>query len=125
MRSFVDVMKSPRLTVIDSGLGGIAGRTGMRWLRAYLSHPEYKPNEVVIIAGWDEFTKSGKPLEHVSVSLRRRCPTWDEMVMIKDIFWKDEEMVIQFHPPKSQYVNMHPNCLHLWRQPGWEPDMEW
>lgn len=56
--------------------------------------------------------------EHVSVSLPFRCPTWDEMCFIKDIFWGEEETVIQFHPPRSQYVNNHDFCLHLWKPIG-------
>jgi len=53
--------------------------------------------------------------EHVSVSTRRRCPNWIEMCFVKDLFWTDDECVIQFHPPRSEYVNNHPHCLHLWR----------
>lgn len=53
--------------------------------------------------------------EHVSVSLRNRCPNWKEMCFIKSLFWEEEDAVIQIHPPKSQYVNNHPYCLHLWR----------
>ena len=30
-------------------------------------------------------------------------------------FFEDEEEVIQYHPKKSQYVNLHENCLHMWR----------
>lgn len=56
------------------------------------------------------------PWEHVSVSLPSRCPTWEEMCRIKDIFWNDDEPVIQFHPPKSDYKNLHLFCLHLWRR---------
>jgi len=55
------------------------------------------------------------PWEHVSVSLRDRVPTWDEMCWVKDQFFDDEETVVQFHPPRSEYVNCHPFCLHLWR----------
>lgn len=59
--------------------------------------------------GWD----------HVSVSpcnrKRQACPTWDEMCAIKDMFFEPEETVVQYHPPKSDYVNNHPYCLHLWR----------
>lgn len=55
--------------------------------------------------------------EHVSVSTKNRCPTWAEMQMIKDVFWLPEELVLQFHPPQSVYVNTHENCLHLWRGP--------
>src|SRR5580658_4748259 len=43
--------------------------------------------------------------EHVSVSLAHRCPTWEEMCKIKDLFWDDEDVVVQFHPAKSEYVN--------------------
>lgn len=59
--------------------------------------------------GWD----------HVSVSpcnkKRQTCPTWEEMCAIKDMFFEPEECVVQYHPPKSQYVNNYPYCLHLWR----------
>lgn len=55
--------------------------------------------------------------EHVSVSRQSRCPTWPEMCKIKDLFWGEEETVIQYHPPKSEYVNIHPYCLHLWKPP--------
>lgn len=58
--------------------------------------------------------------EHVSVSLKHRCPTWGEMCFIKGVFWDDEEAVVQFHPKKSEYVNYHPYCLHLWKRRGHE-----
>lgn len=54
--------------------------------------------------------------EHVSVSCPDRCPTWDEMCFVKDVFWGEDEAVIQFHPPKSEYVNNHRYCLHLWKK---------
>lgn len=53
--------------------------------------------------------------EHVSVSLPNRCPTWIEMDHVKRLFWEDEDAVMQLHPPRSQWVNLHPFCLHLWR----------
>jgi hypothetical protein len=54
--------------------------------------------------------------EHVSVSLnKKRCPTWDEMCIVKNTFWDAEDCVVQFHPPKSEHVNNHPYVLHLWR----------
>jgi hypothetical protein len=56
-------------------------------------------------AGWD----------HVSVSLPDRPPTWEEMVAMKRLFFKDDEVVMQLHPAEKDYVNCHPNCLHLWR----------
>ncbi len=56
--------------------------------------------------GWD----------HVSVTAFGRCPTWDEMCATKRLFFRDDETVIQYHPPKHCYVNTHPHCLHLWRK---------
>lgn len=57
--------------------------------------------------GWD----------HVSMSLifENRAPTWREMCYLKDLFFREEETVLQYHPAKEDYVNYHPNCLHLWR----------
>lgn len=55
--------------------------------------------------GWD----------HLSVSLKTRCPTWGEMCHFKDMWFHREETVIQYHPPRSQYINHHPNALHMWR----------
>ena len=56
--------------------------------------------------------------EHVSVSLPNRIPTWTEMCFVKELFWDDSETVLQFHPPKSEYVNDMPFCLHLWKKSG-------
>lgn len=74
---------------------------------------------IVVAADGDE---SG--WEHVSAHVRYvngkgkqvlRTPTWEEMCQVKDWFWEPEEAVVQFHPPQSEYVNLHAHCLHLWR----------
>lgn len=76
----------------------------------------------------------GMGWQHVSITLTRtkqvpfrfshlpkrqesveRCPTWEEMSYIKSLFWDDTETVMQLHPPKSEHVNCHPYCLHLWK----------
>lgn len=58
--------------------------------------------------------------EHVSVKIhdrgKLRIPEWREMCAIKDIFWKDDECVVQYHPPKKDYVNFNPHVLHMWRK---------
>ena len=64
---------------------------------------------------------NGMGWEHVSITLRFKkstnfnCPSWEEMCYIKLIFWDDEDVVMQLHPKKSEYVNNHPYTLHLWR----------
>ena len=62
----------------------------------------------------------GLEWDHVSVVIknRKRAPTWDEMCFIKDLFFGENECVIQYHPKKSDYVNFNNYCLHLWRPQG-------
>lgn len=61
----------------------------------------------------------GQGWEHVSVHIteqgKNETPVWDEMCWIKNLFWDEDDCVIQYHPPKSEYVNNHKNTLHLWR----------
>lgn len=56
--------------------------------------------------------------EHVSVSKKRHPPNWAEMCWVKDLCWHDEDIVLQFHPSKSHYINNFSKCLHMWRQVG-------
>ena len=74
---------------------------------------------VISSTGCDEV-----PWEHVSIrigykkyhgKMAERIPTWEEMCMVKEIFWTEEETVMQLHPRTADYVNFHPCVLHLWR----------
>ena len=62
----------------------------------------------------------GMGWEHVSVHCRANkkdiTPTWEQMCFVKNLFWSDDDCVVQFHPPKSEYVNIHNHTLHLWKQ---------
>lgn len=60
---------------------------------------------------------NGAGWEHVSVAPFKQniVPTWDEMCHIKNLFFRENEAVIQIHPPKNENINMVKNCLHLWR----------
>lgn len=57
----------------------------------------------------------GQGWEHVSVSHETKIPSWKVMCEIKDMFFNTNEVVMQLHPRKKDYVNNHPNCLHLWK----------
>lgn len=103
MKPIEQIKNNHRLSIIKSFPEGFM---------ADLVHPNYKFKSVTIVASWNG------GWEHVSISMNKRCPTWDEMCMVKDIFWDEEECVIQYHPPKSVYVNNHPYCLHLWKKVG-------
>ena len=65
--------------------------------------------------------------EHVSVRAHKpakwctqrpeqsRVPTWREMAHVKGVCWDDDDVVMQLHPRRADYVNRHPHVLHLWR----------
>ena len=98
MKEFKEILSNPRISLGMRGMDGFSGTIAMpTWIGSVIcSHG----------AGWN----------HVSVSPFKKnyIPSWHDMTMIKDIFFNDEEAVIQIHPPKSQYVNNMDNCLHLW-----------
>ena len=39
------------------------------------------------------------------------------MCVIKDCFWNEDEVCMQLHPAKKDYVNNHNYCLHIWKIP--------
>lgn len=90
------------------------------------SDSSYGNNGAFIIDGNDSpygtklniVASDGGGWEHVSVDAGKRCPTWDEMCFVKDLFWRRDETVIQYHPAEDDYVNMHATTLHLWKPVG-------
>lgn len=100
MRTREEIEKSTRLAFELKDQRGCMGTIVLpRWQGSF-------------VCGYDE-----NGWEHVSVAPYKRSitPSWDDMCMVKDIFWGEEEEAIQIHPKKSKYVNIVENCLHLWR----------
>lgn len=53
--------------------------------------------------------------EHIVLYFKERCPTYEEISEVKELFWEKDEIAIQVHPPKSEYININKFALHLWR----------
>lgn len=104
------VPEKHRLTRGRLGTDASYGNNGVFFIPTRPGKPPFK-----VIAS------DGEGWEHVSASLPDRCPTWDEMCVIKSLFWDDEDCVMQLHPPRSQWISNHPYCLHLWRPTGVHP----
>jgi hypothetical protein len=105
MKDFNQILEEYKNNVVETGEDGAAFKFMIRD-RAMKKDIGFMWVIVSFGGGWD----------HVSVSLsENRCPRWDEMCLVKDMFFEPEETVVQYHPAKSQYVNNHPLCLHLWR----------
>lgn len=57
--------------------------------------------------------RDGRVWHHVSMARRTRMPEWEELTALKRAFVGDREAYVVL-PPEKRYVNIHPNCLHLW-----------
>lgn len=93
-------------------------------IRQMLSSDNSYGNNGFFIWPWKGFqircqASDMKEWEHVSVTIDRNwCPTWQIMCLVKNRFWDEDDTVMQLHPPKSENIDNHPYCLHLWRPTG-------
>ena len=105
MKNIEEIKKTPNLFIeAETKNDGMGGKyydkyTG-KWLNFIFSYQ----------MGW----------EHLSVSMPSRTPTWNQMCIMKDIFWNKNEACVEYHPREEDYVNNHKHCLHIWR-PTHEP----
>lgn len=100
MKSLEEIRKTPNLVIEaeaeNDGMGGkYYDRVNNKWLNFIFSYQ----------MGW----------EHLSVSMPSKTPSWEQMCMMKDVFWNKDEACVQYHPKEEDYVNMHQHCLHIWK----------
>jgi hypothetical protein len=50
---------------------------------------------------------------HLSISTEKEIPTYEELKQARYQFIPDDAFMAQIFPPKSDFVNAHPYCLHL------------
>lgn len=60
---------------------------------------------------------------HISVSRKDRYPTWDEIIQIKERLAGLDSEWVMIMPPSLEYVNLHPNCFHIYSKERMR--MEW
>lgn len=92
---------------------------------AYGNNGAFRPQALIPGRELWIIASDGMSWEHVSVHAANAhnksfVPCWDEMCYVKEVFWDPEDVVMQLHPARSEYVNAHPAVLHLWRPIGQE-----
>lgn len=99
MKTIEDIKLNNRLIVGNIGIDGGQGE---------IHFPHWTGSVI-----WS----NGGGWDHVSVAPYRRniLPSWEDMCRLKDMFFYDDEAVVQYHPAKSEYVNNLSNCLHIWK----------
>lgn len=56
----------------------------------------------------------GPRLWHLSISREERYPGWDEIKSAREAFLPLGLTFVMYFPRLDEYVNVHPNCFHLW-----------
>lgn len=97
MKEISEIRKDKRLLIASNAEDGISGFITIRG------------QNFVFVCSW------GGGWDHVSVSHRNRCPSWNEMCEVKDMFFRKDECCVEYHPSEKDYVNVHPYCLHIWK----------
>lgn len=67
------------------------------------------------LTGWEHASACFLKPSGYRGKVRAVPPSWDQMAMVKDLFWKRDECCVQYHPPEEDYVNHCEGALHIWR----------
>jgi hypothetical protein len=51
---------------------------------------------------------------HLSIASPARYPSWDEILRVRNWYFPEEMEVVMVLARRSEYVNLHPTCFHLW-----------
>lgn len=100
MKSIEEIKKTPNLFIeAEAENDGMGGKYYDKYSGKYLNFIfSYQ-------LGW----------EHLSVSMPHKTPSWEQMCQMKNIFWGEDEVCVEYHPRKEDYVNNHEHCLHIWK----------
>jgi len=77
--------------------------------------------KLLLVLGSVEEKDDGKKWLHISVSHRRRMPSYEEMCYVKKHWIGDEHKAIEVHAPVEEHFNFHEHCRHLWCCLGEDP----
>lgn len=102
------------LPFMQKGFDSVMARAGWGLLEqgadgVMLENPADKQTMIISVAK----EQDGHIWAHLSISGRKKVPTWAQLVKAKEVFIGAEVKAIQVLPEKSTYVNIDPNCLHL------------
>ncbi len=75
---------------------------------------EFHKGHIKLLYTPNERHSNGVLWHHISMSIKHRYPTWDEILDARYTFFPDTAEVVQILPPKAEYVNIHKNCFHLY-----------
>lgn len=111
MRTIEEISRKPRVSNVKPMLG-------MKDMWSFYYQFTTGVNSSVIISYAEK--NDNRRMDHVSVHLlKKRTPTWEEMVELKRLCFKDDEEAFQIFPKETEYFHGFKgnieNVLHIWR----------
>lgn len=97
-------LPSPRLPPL---LQGASQEQDQRWWGG--------PRQLTVCAGLA--TSEHGTLLHLSVSHPKQLPSWEEMSRLRDCFYGSLVDAAMILPRRTDWVNVHEFCFHLWQVP--------
>lgn len=73
----------------------------------------WQKGPVRALVGRETWAYDGSTRWHISASCEDRVPTWDELVTVAHDLRPGVAFCMGV-PPRSWWLNVHPNVLHLW-----------
>lgn len=70
--------------------------------------------ELRVLIGLERVRRQSRARLHLSISCEYRYPTWEEIKDARYSLLPEKLTFAQILPPPDEYVNIHPNCFHLW-----------
>lgn len=69
---------------------------------------------ILTASRWPGDTVTDRVWLHVSLSRPHSMPTYENMCDVKELFIGPDRRAYQIFAERSQHVNIHQYCLHLW-----------
>ncbi len=66
-------------------------------------------------------TINGAEWVHLSVSRRSRTPSYEDLCLVRRIFFREDRPAYHVFPKVDEHRNFHAYCLHLWLPLGADP----
>lgn len=75
----------------------------------------YKSRDGLAVIISCSIERDGNSWVHLSVSRKKSIPTWVDLINVKEIFLGKDTLAIQILPSRSEYINVHEFCLHIYQ----------
>jgi hypothetical protein len=121
----VNVRRGPLPPLLERALDAPAsGWLSLEALDVWGDELDARPSSPYSVLMGRELIADDDARWHISVAHPRRLPVWGDLVAIAHRLRPGVVFVVGV-PPRSWWINVHPNCLHLWEMRDANLEAQW